>query len=204
MNDRIGAWQRRLLMAGLVPLPWFLVWISVAGSLSPGYNAIAQHASELTKQPGLPHLLCNVSGVGVGVTFCLFAIGLWRATGKAFSFGAAAWFIFGVSMLSNGIWPMGNRLHGLYAIGIVNLIAPALSLVEVRALRDSRSAYIVTVFVSVAGILYLWLNVTGFDPEGARGLTQRLFSSINSLWPAVIAMILVRQSHSEEKLMVES
>src|SRR5579864_1006740 len=189
MSDRNKAWQRWLLMAGLIPLPWFLIWVSLAGILSPGYNPITQQASELTKQPGLPHLLCNVSGIGVGVGFCLFSVGLWRATGKAFSFGAAAWFVFGVSMLSNGIWPMGNRLHGLYAVGIINVVAPALSLLELRALRDIRSAYIVTVFVSVAGIVYLWLNLTGLDPEGARGLTQRLFSSINSLWPAVIAMI---------------
>ena len=89
---------------------------------------------------------------------------------------------------------MGNRLHGLYAVGIINLVAPALSLLELRALRDIKSAYIVTVVVSVAGIVYLWLNLMGFDPEGARGLTQRLFSSINSLWPPVIAMILLRQT----------
>jgi len=74
------------------------------------------------------------------------------------------------------------------------LVAPALSLVELRTVRDMRSAYVVTVFVSLAGVVYLWLNVTGFDPEGARGLTQRMFSSINSLWPAVIAMIMLRKT----------
>jgi hypothetical membrane protein len=192
VSDLNKAWQRWLLTAGLIPLPWFLIWVSLAGVLSPGYDAITQHASELTKQPGLPHLLFNVSGIGVGVGFCLFSVGLWRATGKAFSFGAAAWFVFGVSMLSNGIWPMGNRLHGLYAVGIINLVAPVLSLLELRQLRDIRSAYIITVFVSVAAIVYLWLNLTGLDPEWARGLTQRLFSSTNSLWPAVIAIILLR------------
>src|SRR5947207_2776758 len=164
MSDRNKAWQRWLLVAGLIPLPWFLIWISLAGVLSPGYNPITQHASELSKQPGLPHLLCNVSGIGVGVGFCLFSVGLWRATGKAFSFGAAVWFVFGVSMLSNGIWPMGNRLHGLYAVGIINLVAPALSLLELRAVRGIRSAYIVTVFVSVAGILYLALDIVSLAP----------------------------------------
>jgi hypothetical protein len=50
--------------------------------------------------------------------------------------------------------------------------------------------------VSVAGIVYLWLNVVGADPEGYRGLTQRVFSSINSLWPFLVALYLVRRGAS--------
>ena len=90
-------------------------------------------------------------------------------------------------MVSNGIWNMGDPKHGFYAIGILNIVAPALSLAENRKLADDRIVYFTTIAVSFSGILYFWLNVTGNDPEGYRGISQRLFSSINSLWPMVVA-----------------
>jgi uncharacterized protein DUF998 len=185
---------RWLLLAGFVPLPWFLIWAGIGGLLSPGYSALSQQVSELTLKPGLPHLIVNIGALGCGAGFCLFSVGLWRATQKAISFGAVAWLIFGVSILSNGIWPMGGPMHGLYGVGMISLLAPTLSLIELRVLRDSSTAYFITVFVSLSTCLYLWLNFTGFDPAHAKGLTQRIFSSINSLWPAVIATILLRQN----------
>ena len=185
--------SRWVLFAGFVPLPWFLICAGVGGWMSPGYSALSQQVSELTLKPGLPHLVANIGALGCGAAFCLFAIGLWRATQKAFSFGAFAWLIFGVSILSNGIWPMGGPMHGLYAIGIISLLAPALSLIELRVLRNTRTAYVITVLVSLSSLFYLWLNLTGFDPPSAKGLTQRVFSTVNSLWPAVTAALLLRQ-----------
>ncbi|CAO3301593.1 hypothetical protein LMG26824_04019 [Stenotrophomonas maltophilia] len=102
-------------------------------------------------------------------------------------------------MLTNGLWPMGHPMHGFYTIGIANIIAPAMSHIELSAWSANRRAYAVTAMVSIAGIVYLWLNVVGADPEGFRGLTQRLFSSINSLWPFLVALYLVRRGSSALK-----
>ncbi|MFZ4215227.1 hypothetical protein ACOZB2_28020, partial [Pantoea endophytica] len=76
------------------------------------------------------------------------------------------------------------------------IIAPALSHLELSAWTANRRANAVTAMVSIAGIVYLWLNVVGADPEGFRGLTQRLFSSINSLWPFLVAVYLLRRGSS--------
>lgn len=186
--------RRVLLAAGLVPLPWFLMWSLVAGALEPGYSAISQHASELTVRPGLPHTLLNVAAIGSGLGFAVFAIGLWLESGRRLAVGALCWLVFGISMISNGVWPMGNPLHGLYILGLSNLIAPSLSLLELDRLRDNKLAYGLTAFVSVAAVLYLWMNLNGLDPPSYRGLTQRIFSSINSLWPAVVAIMLLRKA----------
>jgi hypothetical protein len=185
--------RRVLIAAGLVPLPWFLLWSLVGGWLEPGYSAISQHASELTVRSGLPHTLLNVAAIGSGLGFAVFAIGVWLESGRRLAVGALCWLIFGISMISNGIWPMGNPLHGLYILGLSNLIAPALSQLELTKLRDNKFAYWLTAFVSVAAIAYLWMNLNGLDPQQHRGLTQRIFSSINSLWPAAATIFLLRK-----------
>ena len=187
------------MAAGLIPLPWFLLWTSLGGAMAPGYSAIAQHGSELTLLPGLPHFLLDVAAIGSGAAFIAFAAGLWLESGRKFAVGAAAWIVFGLSMVSNGLWIMGNRMHGLYAIGLVVLIAPALSLLESRRLRNDKLAFAVTAFVSVAGFVYLWMNVVGADPPHLRGLTQRVFSSINSLWPATMAVLLLHKPANGNK-----
>jgi hypothetical membrane protein len=186
--------RRILLAAGLIPLPWFLLWSSVAGALATDYQALSQHASELTLRPGAPHTLLNVAAIGSGLAFVAFAIGLWLESGRRWAIGALCWLVFGVAMTSNGIWPMGSPLHGLYAVGVANLVAPALSLLELPRMRDSKLAFGLTAFVSVTGVIYLWMNLVGVDPQNLRGLTQRIFSSINSLWPASMAILLLRNS----------
>jgi hypothetical membrane protein len=181
----------RLLLAGLVPLPLFLIGMGVAGLFAPNYSWMTQHASELSIVPGMPQTLFKLVTIPWGLSFIAFGIGLMRLTG-AKSVGAICWILFGVAMCSNGIWPMGSPMHGLYALPLVSLIAPALSLAESEQLRAMKGIWGVTVIVSLCAIFYLWLNLLGFDPQSYRGLTQRLFSSINSFWPAFVAWRLWR------------
>ena len=184
--------SRLLLKAGFIPLVWFLLWSALGAAFAPGYDSIRQQVSELALRGGLPELFEQIGGLGVGLAFVLFAIGLWMASDRKLAIGALAWLVFGVAMMSNGIWRMGSPLHGLYTIGVINLIAPALSCLDSAALRNHRMAYAVTAFVSIAGVVYLWLNLLGLDPQDFKGLTQRVFSSINSLWPFAAALLLLR------------
>lgn len=183
-SESRGIATSTLIKAGFIPLPWFLFWTAAGGMFAPGYSAVSQHASELTLLGGMPQILLDIAALGSGAAFILFGIGLWRETGRTLAFGAIAWILFGVSMMSNGIWIMGSPLHGLYALGLANLVAPALSLIETRRLRDDHSLFVVTILCSFGGLFYLWLNLMGLDAPATHGLTQRLFSSLCSLWPA--------------------
>ena len=98
--------NRLLLSAGLVPLPWFLFWTSVAAVFAPGYNPLAQHASELLQAPTLASICGRIAAIGSGVGFVAFAIGVWRESGRRIAVGAICWMVFGISMLTNGLWPM--------------------------------------------------------------------------------------------------
>ncbi len=175
------------IMAGYGPLPIWLILSTVAGFFASDYNAVASHVSVMTLTPGMAHMIANLAALGAGATLILFGIGIWQLSGRRIAVGALGWIIFGISMLANGIWPMGGPMHGLYIIGIFNIIAPALSLLEVRDDILRTRLLGVTVFVSVSSVLYLWLLLNGFDPDGYQGLTQRVFGSINYLWPIVFA-----------------
>jgi hypothetical protein len=183
---------RHLLTAGFVPLPWFLFWTTAGGLLAPHYHPLAQQASELGLVGGLPNLMLAIAAIGSGLAFVAFGAGLWLETGRRVTFGAGAWAVFGVAMISNGVWRMGGPLHGLYGIGIINVIAPGLACAECERLSGNRFVLRATVVVSLASIFYLWLNLAGYDPWALRGLTQRVFSTVNSGWPAAVAYALIR------------
>ena len=194
-REKPDRFVRYLLRAGFIPLPWFLFWSALGAFFAPGYSSVSQQVSEMSLISGLPRVFADTAGIGVGAAFIAFAIGLWLDSNRKIAVGAVAWLVFGAAMVSNGVWHMGSPMHGLYAVGIVNLIAPAMSLIESSStLRNSRDGYIVTAVASIAGVLYLWLNLVGADPHGFEGLTQRLFSSINSLWPFVAAAVLLRRA----------
>jgi hypothetical protein len=182
----------KLLVLGWIPLPWFLLWTTIGGLLLPGYDPVSQHASELTLVPGLPNIAVKIAVLGTGASIIGFATSLWISSGRRLSWGSICWIVFGLSMLSNGIWNMGDPRHGFYAIGVMNIVAPALCLAESRKLADDRIIYLVTVTVTLANVLYLWLMLTGNDPAAFRGLSQRLFSSLNSLWPMAVAWRMAR------------
>lgn len=177
-----------LVKAGLVPLPAWLIVSTVAGLLAPGYNPMASHVSVMTLEDGLSHTLANVAALSSGIALILFGLGVWRVSQRIFSAGASCWILFGISMVANGIWPMGGPMHGLYIIGIFSVLAPALSVLDVQRPSLQRRLHTITVICSLAGVLYLWILLNGFDPVGYSGLTQRLFGSINYLWPLVFAL----------------
>jgi len=186
--------HRILLGAGLVPLPWFLFWTTLGAFFAPDYSSFAQHASEMLQIPTLSSACVRIAAIGSGVAFICFAVALWRESGRALALGAICWLVFGLSMITNGLWPLGHSMHGFYSIGLLTIIAPAMSHIETRAWSNHRRAYAITALTSFAGMLYLWLNLVGADPADFRGLTQRVFSSINSLWPFLVALFLLRNA----------
>lgn len=178
---------KNLLKAGFLPLPIWLGVTTLAGFLVANYSPIESHVSVIQLQDGVSHTLVNIAALISGASLIAFSIGVWRLSGRMISAGALSMMAFGVAMIGNGIWPMGDPMHGVYVIGIFNIISPALCLMDIRddALRQRLHA--VTAIVSVSAMVYLWLNLTGFEPEGLSGLTQRIFGSINFSWPLLFA-----------------
>ena len=176
-----------LLKAGIIPLPAWLIITTVAGFLATDYDPIGSHVSVMTLQDGPAHLLANIAALLAGFALIALGIGIWAQSKRVISVGALGWILFGIAMVTNGIWPMGSPLHGFYIIGIFSIIAPAMTLLDIRDEALREKLHTVTAFVSLSGMLYLWLALTGFEPEGYSGLFQRIFGSINYLWPLVFS-----------------
>jgi len=82
-------------------------------------------------------------------------------------------------------------MHGAYGLGLIVMVAPALSMVEIGGIAEDDRTYWITGIVSFIGIFYFWLNTLGYDPVHYRGLTQRIYASLTLLWPAWAAYRLL-------------
>ncbi len=185
--------NRALINSGFIPLPAWFLFVTIAGFFAVDYSPIASHASVMTLQDNLSYPIVSTGAILTGITLILFGVGIWRVSKLTVSGGGLCWIIFGISMIANGVWPMGSPMHGLYIIGIANILAPALSLLDIRDEALRQRLYGTTTFVSLASVFYIWILLNGFDPEGYQGLTQRLFASIGYLWPFIFAYRYLKQ-----------
>ena len=97
----------------------------LVGFTVPEYSSISEHMSKLGLLGGYPAFFEKALGVIAGVSITVFSLALIRHPLGRFSFTAFTSVMFGINMLSNGIFPMGSPLHGLYGIGFFALLTPA-------------------------------------------------------------------------------
>lgn len=144
-----------------VPLGAMLALIAFAFTV-PGYHPVSQHLSEMGLMPGLPAKAVQVGPMVSGSAILLFSLAL-LAQSRRFALTALTSTLFGAAMLSNG----------LFTIGIFSILTPLLFLAELGPQASTRMAWFARAS-SLLGMAYLWLMMSGFDPEPYRGLTQRL------------------------------
>ena len=151
-----------------------MVTLMLVGFAVPGYSSISQQLSELGLLGGYPLALESVSAIIVGTSIIAFSAALVRHPSGRFSFTILTSMLFGISMLCNGIFSMGSPLHGLYGIGFFSILTPVLFVAELNTTGLASNISVASRFAAVAILFYLWLTVTGFDPKGFHGLTQRV------------------------------
>ena len=157
----------------------------------PGYHSVSQHLSELGLIPGLPAYAVQASGVITGIAIIVFSLSL-LTRGRRFAFTALTSTLFGICMLSNGLFTTGSPLHGLYGIGMFYVLTPLFFLVELGSEASTRIGR-VSRWTSLLAMIYLWMMVTGLDPLPYRGLTQRIALLPAFGWYTFAAMELRRQ-----------
>lgn len=174
-----------------VAIPFIALAAFSLGVFVPGYSSVSQHLSELGASASPVAPLVNTAVVLLGASICAFAIGV---AGSYFGTGVRLSplliLLFGASMVSNGLAPMGTPMHGLYAVGLALLIAPSVFASETQPLIKNKRYETYSHLTAVAGLFYLWMNLVGLDSGGYRGLTQRAAGMVAYTWLGVSAFCL--------------
>ncbi len=177
--------------AVVIPLGAMLVPILIAFFLS-GYSSISQHISEVALLDHPIALIQRGAALITGVSITLF--GAWLFMAKGAKYTAVAAVLFGASMISNGVFVMGSPLHGLYGLGFFMVLVPAFFATEVA--QAGSKLQNLSMFVALAIMFYLWLMISGLDPQEFRGLTQRIATLMIFGWYTVASYFLLRKSSS--------
>jgi hypothetical membrane protein len=182
-----------LKQAILVPALFFIPMI-VAGLLVPGYDVIKQHASEITlTQYKNAILIFNSGQLLSGLSCILMAVGI-IFNFKRFYVSSIILLIFGVSMISNGIFPMGNVMHGFYGIGLVIILLPFAACYELKNENVKKVFFKISVLSGAVFFVYFWAMIVRLDPENYRGLTQRIAALFIFGWIAYLASQLEKNN----------
>lgn len=189
-NDSIS----KILLLPVVMLP--LIWVMpfLLGLSAEGYDSLAQHISEL----GQNHLstakrvFLNTSAFIVGLASLLFPLGLLvsdRKVSCTVVFGA----LYSFGMISNSIFPMGTPLHGMYGLPIFSIMMPLFYLLEHETNESQKWFHQYSLFAAAISLFYLWLMISGLDPNRYQGLTQRIAILVLNFWFAFAAYRLIRR-----------
>ena len=173
--------------AVLIPLLFFIP-VFISGFLVDGYDLIRQHASEITlTDNNLAKNILSTGAILTGVSCILFSIGLIYSKKKANIFSSILLTFFGLSMISNGLYPMGNPMHGLYGVGLTLMILPFVACYEWKGTRINVNFFSITIVLGLLIFFYFWLILVGLDPINYKGLTQRIASIFIFGWIAYMA-----------------
>ncbi|WP_298913329.1 DUF998 domain-containing protein [uncultured Algimonas sp.] len=157
--------------------------------LDADHNSLTQHMSEYEATDGLLPTISRYSTVVTGLSVSLFAIGCLFGTGRfRFSWTFVAALVFGLAMLSNGVFTTGTPMHGLHGLAVFLVLVPTFYAAEFGTGSTFPAFVGYSLLTSLIGLLYIWALIFGFDPEAWRGLTQRLASLVTFLWFAVAAL----------------
>ncbi|GAB2570922.1 DUF998 domain-containing protein [Dyella jejuensis] len=175
--------------ATFTPLGAMLVPIAI-GLFVPGYSVLSQQMSELEMYATLPNVATRVAAIVSGLSIALFGMGLLLRYPRESRFTMLAAVIFGVSMIGNGVFTMGSPWHGLYGIGLFDMLVPAFFAAEIAAPRGLKSLTTASMAVSVVCLVYNWSMIVHLDPPGLQGLTQRIFSVIAFGWYSLASLAI--------------
>jgi hypothetical membrane protein len=195
--------ERKLLLAGLL-VPVFYYAALIGASLTwPGYSHVTQYASELGSAAAPHPWMFNVPIIAGGVAATLAAAGVFLASKRLGArpvpsfMAAAALFLWGVSMIMGGLFPMPNPLPSGFGLGLALPLAPLFLWWSLAPLRAPQ----LKLLLAVVFVLSMVLTLIMFDVGGLHlvrrsnvGLWQRAYSFTTIPWIGVLAWMLRKET----------
>ena len=183
----------KLLIKQAILLPLiFFIPTTIAGCLVEGYSFIGQHGSEITiTNNHLAKIFVNTGAILSGISCILLAIGI-SMVHKKFYFTSTLITLWGISMVSNGLVPMGSPMHGIYGLGAVLMIMPFVACYELKNEIKNQTFFRITIVSGIVIFIYLWSIFVRLDPLELRGLTQRIASAFIFGWISYLSYYMLR------------
>jgi hypothetical protein len=192
--------ERALLIAGvLVPVLYYTALL-VTPLFWPGYSHVRQYASELGSADSPRPELFNFTIVAAGVAAMLASVGLClalkRVGGRALPSALAglALFLWGVSFVMGGLFPMPDPRHGGFGLGLAMHVVPLFMLWALAGTPAPRLKwFLVAVFVVSGALIAVMFGVGGLVRRANVGLWQRAYSFSAIPWIGVVSAALMRR-----------
>ncbi|MGO2127546.1 MAG: DUF998 domain-containing protein [Pseudoalteromonas prydzensis] len=172
-----------------------IVWIASIvniglGVIIPDFDFFAKSISYVALEAPLYAYTHRTANIIIGLSMCGFAFGIYRTSQSRISSASLSCFLFGISMISAGIWTLETPLHLLYNLSIFMIILPIAFSLEFKNIIKSQSFENVCVGVTVLHVLMFWLIYAGFIPQDYNGLIQRVWAIPTMGWFGVAAYML--------------
>ncbi|MEM0519389.1 DUF998 domain-containing protein [Aequorivita flava] len=172
--------------AKFIPLLFF-VPVTIAGFLVPSYSMIKQQGSEITLTTYKTAIFILESGALLsGLSGILLALGIMLKY-KRFYLSSVILIVFSISMISNGLFPMGSPMHGFYGIGLSLMLLPFISCYELKNEMVRKTFFKISIISGFVMFIYFWSTIVGLDPQDYQGLTQRIAAIFMFGWIAYLA-----------------
>ena len=184
----------KYLIRQAILLPFiFFIPTTIAGFLTENYSFIRQHGSEITITDfEMAKLFLNGGAIATGISCIVLAMGI-LLNFKKYYLSSVLLTIFGTSMISNGLYPMGTPMHGLYGIGLSFMVLPFMACYELKNENVKSNFFTISLISGAIVFIYFWAMLVGLDPTNYRGLTQRVASVFIFGWIAYFAFELNRK-----------
>ena len=192
--------ERALLAAGvLVPVLYYTALL-VTPLFWPGYSHVRQYASELGSPDSPRAELFNFTIMAAGGAAMLASVGFFMALkrigGRVLPslLAGVALFLWGVSFLMGGLFPMPDPRHGGFGLALAMHLVPLLILWALRGKTSPRLKwFLVAVFVASTSLILVMFGLGGLVRRANVGLWQRGYSLSVIPWLAVVAARLMRR-----------
>lgn len=189
-----------LFVVGVVGPLWYILLLTILGSMWDGYDPVLQSMSEIGSVTSPYKDIMNYAGFSwLGTSMLLFGAGLWRTLGRGglqYITCLLVW-IAGIFMLAVGFFPCDAGCVDVTRTGTIHSITSTVPSIALP-LAAMMMATIVTKMWGVKwGYISFWLGVLSmvsgpvmFVPQSAPylGMIQRVGIGLSLLWMVLISM----------------
>jgi len=173
-----------------------IIWIASIvnigiGVIIPDFDFVAKSISYVALEAPIYAYTHRIADIVIGLSMCGFSFAMQNLSQNRFSTAMLATSLFGISMISAGIWTLETPLHLLYNLSIFMVIAPMAFALEFKNIIKSRAFESFSVAVTVLHVFMFWLIYAGFIPQEINGLVQRVWAIPTMAWFGVAAHMLI-------------